>query len=176
LFHSSFFSAHPKSISRFVGNDTALEDEAVNYATRKMSEHQLAITKNNGSFDQAFFPWFNKSLNMLDYISPEKETAIILNQHLCAGSFLSKMFSSKGSPFLLIIIHSAVRNFRERKAIRETWLSLDFTDWTVPFTVQSAFFLARTMNESLQNEVFAENGKYADIIQEGGFIDSFQNG
>jgi len=170
------FPAHPKSISSFVGTDTAVEDEDLNYATAKMSEHQLAIVKNNGTFDEASFAWFNKSLNMLDYISPEKETAIILNQHLCAASFLSSMFTSKSSPFLLIIIHSAVKNFQERKAIRETWLSMEFTNWTVPFTVRSAFFLARTMNESLQNEVFDENENNGDIIQDGGFIDSFQNG
>ena len=75
-----------------------------------------------------------------------------------------------------MIVCSAVDHFQERKGIRDTWMKMSQTNSSssVTTTVQIAFLLGETWNETLQNDVYVESDKYQDVIQEG-FHDSYLN-
>ena len=102
---------------------------------------------------------------MATYVQPENLTAIIPNEGLC---------DTVSPPFLLVVICSAVDNFEAREAIRQTWKSLNYFNWTSELPVQIAFLLGQPVNETRQGDVLAESKEHGDIIQEG-FIDAYLN-
>lgn len=120
------------------------------------------------------FTWnVNSTRDVATYVQPENVTAIIPNEELCTSANSAERDISS-PPFLLVVICSAVQNFRERQAIRQTWMSMDYFNWTASVPIRSAFLLGRNFNESLQSEVMAESKTHGDIIQEG-FVDSYLN-
>lgn len=98
-------------------------------------------------------------------------TALISNKDLCGNE--------SGPPFLLIVVCSAVSNFRAREAIRQTWMSQDgYFNLTASLDgvgpIRTAFLLGRNLNDTWQSEVMAESQMHGDIIQEG-FVDAYLN-
>ncbi|KAG8182948.1 hypothetical protein JTE90_003326 [Oedothorax gibbosus] len=71
-------------------------------------------------------------------------------------------------PYLLILVHSASNHFEHRNVIRET---MGNPGGKLP-SIKVAFLLAIT--EDLQDKIWEENQKHADIIQ-GNFVDSYRN-
>ncbi|PSN51472.1 hypothetical protein C0J52_00709 [Blattella germanica] len=75
--------------------------------------------------------------------------------------------------FLLVVVCSAVANFKQRAAIRDTWASAPSVT-NSSNTIKVAFLLGDPDNSTLQEMVEDESLQYADIIQEG-FVDSYNN-
>ena len=63
----------------------------------------------------------------------------------------------------LILVPSATSHFHQRQKIRNTWggAPSSFQDKRV------FFFLGKTENNSLQNDIIKENRNYGDIVQAG---------
>lgn len=106
---------------------------------------------------------YNTSRDLRRYVLPDNVTAIIPQLDLC------------GSPemFLLVVVCSAVANFKARAAIRETWASTPSIT-NSSSSVKVAFLLGDPDNSTLQELVEEESLHYSDIIQEG-FVDSYNN-
>lgn len=155
----------------FIDDGTYLSKEIV---TQLDPEKTNLTTTTEPPDEDKNHPWYGKSLNLLDYIQPDSDTTIISNKEICVPipSYLPK---KRSSPYLLITIISAPGNFEQRQAIRDTWLSMDNTNWTIPFNFRAIFVMGKTMNESIQAEIFAESATHQDIFQEGGFIDAYLN-
>ena len=104
-------------------------------------------------------------------------TAIIANESLC-----------NENPFLLIVVCSAVGNYKARQAVRQTWMSRQALDAvssdrpngsnrTDNVGVRIVFLLGineTAADDKLQIDVIDESSRYGDIIQEG-FHDSYLN-
>lgn len=115
------------------------------------------------------FSWYvNATRDVAIYVQPENVTAVIPNEHFCNVND-----SEKGKPLLLIVVCSAVGNFRERNALRKTWMSVE-QNGSALFAVRTAFILGQTVNDTWQNEIREESALHGDIIQEG-FIDAYLN-
>ncbi|KAJ9599351.1 hypothetical protein L9F63_010172, partial [Diploptera punctata] len=106
---------------------------------------------------------YNTSRDLHNYILPNNVTAIIPQMDLCSSPEL----------FLLVVVCSAVANFEQRSAIRDTWASVPSIT-NSSNTVKVAFLLGDPDNSTLQEMVEEESLQYADVIQEG-FIDSYNN-
>ena len=106
------------------------------------------------------FVWpHNQSRNARHLISPEEET-----------SLLTSSVCSQSSPYLLVIVCSAVQNFEARYSIRNSWAS----DQSTLNNVKVVFLVGQRINETLQDKLNFESEEYGDIIQES-FIDSYAN-
>ncbi|KAL3284434.1 hypothetical protein HHI36_018593 [Cryptolaemus montrouzieri] len=73
----------------------------------------------------------------------------------------------KTIPFLLILIHSAPKNFEKREVIRSTWGRKNFKS-------QLVFSLGNPEDERVQHRILEEAQSFNDIIQ-GSFKDSYKN-
>lgn len=117
-------------------------------------------------------------VTQLDALSKNDATLLIdlynfdylINQAAC-DSNTSNIDSIDGqslkAPFVLILIHSAPRNWHKRNVIRETWGQLD--------SRSRIFFLLGAVNTtSLQTRLEQENSMFQDIIQ-GNFYDAYRN-
>ena len=75
-------------------------------------------------------------------------------------------------PHVLLWVYTAVKNFRHRKAIRNTW---GMAHLYHPIRVSLLFSMAGTNNSKIQKLVNREHRTYNDIVQDNGFIDSYKN-
>ncbi|CAK9302760.1 unnamed protein product [Gordionus sp. m RMFG-2023] len=81
--------------------------------------------------------------------------------------------------YMLIMIHTAPKNFEERMAIRTTWASTNiFKHISIKLTFLLAAIIEIPFNSTtsgpIQLEIERENSIYGDIIQ-GNFIDAYRN-
>ncbi|XP_011250495.1 beta-1,3-galactosyltransferase 1 [Camponotus floridanus] len=106
---------------------------------------------------------YNTSRNLCIYIHPENTTSIFSPTNICSLS-----------PYLLIIICSAVANQEARVAIRSTWANKYNLDNLYNSTVKIVFLLGQSDNDTLNNLIVEENSQYNDIIQER-FFDTYNN-
>ncbi|XP_076765487.1 beta-1,3-galactosyltransferase 1 isoform X2 [Xylocopa sonorina] len=106
---------------------------------------------------------YNTSRDLSIYIHPENTTSILNPSGICSPS-----------PYLLIIICSAVPNISARTAIRNTWANKTNLDNIYNSTVKIAFLLGQNGNETLNGIIAEENQQYNDIIQEQ-FHDTYNN-
>ncbi|KAF7994003.1 hypothetical protein HCN44_011272 [Aphidius gifuensis] len=120
------------------------------------------ITRYVESFEQLEGWSFNTSRNLHSYISSNNNTTILSPDELCASS-----------PYLVIIICSAIGNHNSRNAIRNTWGSDEYLN-KFNLTVKIAFLLGQNDNDTLNNAVVDENDEYGDIIQ-ATFHDTYNN-
>ncbi|XP_046371848.2 beta-1,3-galactosyltransferase 1-like [Haliotis rufescens] len=72
---------------------------------------------------------------------------------------------------IVVIVHTAMYNFKKRQKIRKITSGSDAKHGSVLTVV---FFVGKTNNASLQTEVKRESQKYRDMVQ-GNFIDSYHN-
>ncbi|KZC15168.1 Beta-1,3-galactosyltransferase 1 [Dufourea novaeangliae] len=106
---------------------------------------------------------YNTSRDLCTYIHPENTTSVLDPIGICSPS-----------PYLLIVICSAVANFKARAAIRDTWANKSNLDNIYNSTVKIAFLLGQSDNDTLNNIVAEESHQYNDIIQEK-FHDTYNN-
>ncbi|XP_055333692.1 uncharacterized protein LOC129585139 [Paramacrobiotus metropolitanus] len=97
-------------------------------------------------------------------INPDKSKFIINQPELCAKY-------NNAPPFLFIAVHSAVNNSQHRQGIRETWGHREVLH---KCNASLVFFLGSPENSTVQDEIFAENEKYHDIVQNS-HIDHYRN-
>lgn len=119
------------------------------------------LSRSIKSFEQLQGWSFNTSRNLHSYISSDNNTILSPNE-LCASS-----------PFLVIIICSAIDNHNSRNAIRNTWGSEEYFN-KFNLTVKIAFLLGTSDNDTLNNSIVDENNEYGDIIQ-ATFHDTYNN-
>ncbi|KAG7188669.1 hypothetical protein KM043_008292 [Ampulex compressa] len=106
---------------------------------------------------------YNTSRDLCVYIHPENTTLILNPAGICSSS-----------PYLLIVVCSAVANYQARTALRNTWANKNYLDILYNSTVKIAFLLGQSDNDTLNNLVLEESLQYNDIIQEK-FYDSYNN-
>lgn len=70
---------------------------------------------------------------------------------------------------MIVFVISAVGNFKEREAIRETWGGFAVEKGAIVL-----FLVGDTLNRTVQEKILEEDEKYLDIIQ-GEYIDSYYN-
>ena len=87
---------------------------------------------------------------------------LIKNANVCKG--VENML-------FLLIVHSATGNFERRKALRETWATIDLFK---SHKTRVIFLLGMTNNDKTQRLITRENCCYGDIVQ-GDFIDTYVN-
>lgn len=68
---------------------------------------------------------------------------------------------------IIVVVHSAPKNFLNRKTIRQTWGSEDPRARVI-------FLLAAVGDLNLQNEILKEHKEFGDIVQ-GNFVDAYRN-
>ena len=90
---------------------------------------------------------------------------IINNGNIC------KTASPIYSAYLFIMIFTANENFKQRAAIRNTWLTYSKQNTGL---IRYAFLLGKPKNESLHSMVLWENSVHHDILEED-FVDSYMN-
>jgi beta-1,3-galactosyltransferase 1 len=73
---------------------------------------------------------------------------------------------------VMIMVHTAPKNYNKRMAIRQTWANNSY--YTELGTVQTLFLLGQVRNETLQREIEREFNVYGDLVQ-GDFVDSYYN-
>ena len=105
---------------------------------------------------------------------PEENTTLLAPSTICNPNIVSSSNATNYDQDLviLVIIFSAVSNFQERQAIRDSWAS--DTD-SLP-NIKVIFLLGTISNldNNLQTNVTRESDMYHDILQEN-FIDSYAN-
>ncbi|XP_014661765.1 PREDICTED: beta-1,3-galactosyltransferase 5-like [Priapulus caudatus] len=74
--------------------------------------------------------------------------------------------------FLLVVVHSAVRNFKLRQSIRDTWA--DARDTWRQEAVRTVFILGESEDVGDQSRVDEENHIHNDVVQ-ARFLDSYAN-
>lgn len=72
---------------------------------------------------------------------------------------------------IIVMVHTAPKHFLKRVRMRSTWLNA--THYS-PENVRVVFLLGSVLDDSLQEQIEAENRKYKDIVQ-GYFLDSYRN-
>ena len=70
---------------------------------------------------------------------------------------------------LIVFVTSAVGNFLEREAIRETW-----GGYAVERGAVLLFVVGDTLNQTIEDKILEEDEKYSDILQ-GKYFDSYYN-
>ncbi|XP_045625542.1 beta-1,3-galactosyltransferase 1 isoform X2 [Procambarus clarkii] len=75
------------------------------------------------------------------------------------------------SPFILVVVPSALHHFQERQTIRTTWASPHLYPYT---WIRTVFVLGATSNNTLQELIYQEMDLHHDIIQNT-FVDSYRN-
>ncbi|XP_063977178.1 beta-1,3-galactosyltransferase 1-like isoform X2 [Diachasmimorpha longicaudata] len=108
---------------------------------------------------------FNASRNLNWYIHPHINTTILSPNDSCTVS---------PSPYLLIVVCSAVGNQQQRMAIRDTWASETDLNSYNSTAIKVVFLLGQSDNETLNNSILEESHEYGDIVQEK-FIDTYNN-
>ncbi|KAJ8686207.1 hypothetical protein QAD02_022001 [Eretmocerus hayati] len=108
---------------------------------------------------------YNTTRDTCTYIRPENVTTILDPKYIC---------SETPSPYLLIVVCSAVRNVNARLAIRNTWGNKSHLDATYNSSVRLVFLLGQSDNDTLNSFVMDEGHLYNDIIQES-FHDTYNN-
>lgn len=126
----------------------------------------------------------NKSRNITDYIDLERDTSLLrpvaAAPAKCARNGLLWMF-----------VNSAPGNGRHRQLIRESWARLNYSFFGQIHRQQKSgveylaalgrntkvsvtFFIGRSLNSTVQQDVEAEHTQHGDILQED-LIDHYQN-
>lgn len=95
------------------------------------------------------------NLNDFDYL---------LNQPACE---IATTPTTLHEQFVLLLIHSAPRNWQKRNVIRDTWGQHDPR-------ARIFFILGAVNSSSVQNRLRQENNMFQDIIQ-GNFLDAYRN-
>ncbi|XP_050591532.1 beta-1,3-galactosyltransferase 1-like isoform X1 [Bombus affinis] len=106
---------------------------------------------------------YNTSRDLCVYIHPENTTSVLSPNDICSSS-----------PYLFIVICSAVTNIQARTAIRSTWANKNNLDNIYNSTVKIAFLLGQSNNDTLNSIIAEESHQYNDIIQEK-FYDTYNN-
>ncbi|CAD1480981.1 unnamed protein product, partial [Heterotrigona itama] len=106
---------------------------------------------------------YNTSRDLCVYIHPENTTSILNPNDICSPS-----------PYLFIVICSAVTNVKARIAIRNTWANKNNLNNTYNSTVKVAFLLGQSDNDTLNSMIAEESHRHNDIIQEK-FYDTYNN-
>ena len=121
------------------------------------------------------FVWpANQSRDAKILLRPNEDTTRIWPASICSSSQnLSSTLSNatdNDDLILLVVVLSAMKNFRERQAIRESWASDSNANTKV------VFLLGHIGNDTspLQVNVSKESDEFDDIIQED-FIDTYAN-
>lgn len=81
---------------------------------------------------------YNTSRDVCTYIHPENTTTVLNPRNICSDS-----------PYLLIIVCSAVDNVNARVAIRNTWGNQSNLDMQFELPVRIAFLLGQSDNDTL---------------------------
>ena len=92
-------------------------------------------------------------------IQPDQNTFIVEPETKCRREKSND--SKMNKTLLLIMVCSAVQNFKQRKTIRETWAK--DTNWL--HDVKVLFMLGSTHDAELQKSVLNEAAYYQDIVQ-----------
>lgn len=71
------------------------------------------------------------------------------------------------NPLLLVLVHSAPKNYKKRKTIRETW-------GQEREGMKLLFLLGSVNDSAMQEDLLTENNQYGDFVQ-GSFDDSYRN-
>lgn len=113
----------------------------------------------------------NASVNneKTEQIFPHPFHYIINNKDLC-----SRGPEAKSKLSVIILVCSAVNNFQNRQAIRETWGSIATSNNNTGAVVRLGFLLGSAKDESTQKMIENEALEHSDIIQEN-FYDSYRN-
>ena len=106
-----------------------------------------------------FSPGIHKTRNVSRLIQPYQNTFLIEPKIMCRRKIENESIANQ--TMLLIMVCSAVQNFKQRKTIRETWAK--DTNWLQD--VKVIFMLGSTHDEALQNSVLKEAAYYKDIVQ-----------
>ncbi|XP_043512310.1 beta-1,3-galactosyltransferase 1-like isoform X1 [Frieseomelitta varia] len=106
---------------------------------------------------------YNTSRDLCVYIHPENTTSVLSPNDICSPS-----------PYLFIVICSAITNVKARIAMRNTWANKNNLNNTYNSTVKVAFLLGQSDNDTLNSMIAEESHQYNDIIQEK-FYDTYNN-
>uniref|UniRef100_A0A914XNS5 Hexosyltransferase n=1 Tax=Plectus sambesii TaxID=2011161 RepID=A0A914XNS5_9BILA len=98
-------------------------------------------------------------------VNPHKFKWIIVEKNLCTSS---------RRPFILIIVHSAPKNLKQRMFIRETWGAAEISQRLNTLIVFALGAFQGPLAIRQQKAVLRENSVYGDIIQED-FVDNYRN-
>ena len=79
------------------------------------------------------------------------------------SEWISHLLTKVAHPYLLIIVNSAVQNFKQRNIIRRTWGN--DTARSKPFQTKTMFNIGSSRNSTTQDEIMKEISKYDDLIQ-----------
>ncbi|XP_041370831.1 beta-1,3-galactosyltransferase 1-like [Gigantopelta aegis] len=90
---------------------------------------------------------------------------IIQNRAVCNS------FVKKSTIDLIVLVFTIHGHFKERAALRQTWLAVSRSNRA---TIRYVFLLGDTKDEDLSKKVEQENDVHHDIIKES-FVDSYQN-
>lgn len=93
---------------------------------------------------------------------------LINPQDLC-----SRGTKVKSKLSLIILVCTAVSDFKQREAIRNTWGSIASANNNTDY-VRLAFLVGSTKSAMVQRQIEEETVKYTDIIQQD-FVDSYRN-
>lgn len=128
---------------------TTLFSEQRDDEEEDLSEQERLLLQNATDTD---FPFNNETV-----VNPHNFKWIILEKSLCD--------EGRRRPFILIVVHSAPKNWRQRMFIRETWGAADLTE-RLDTLVVFALGAFRGLNAARQQKaVLRENSVYRDIIQ-----------
>ena len=106
-----------------------------------------------------FTPDIHNTRNVSRLILPDQNTFLVEPKTMCRRKIEKESETNK--TLLLIMVCSAVQNFKKRKMIRETWAS--DTNWF--HDVKVIFMLGNTPDPLLQNSVLKEAVYNQDIVQ-----------
>ncbi|XP_015520626.1 beta-1,3-galactosyltransferase 1 isoform X1 [Neodiprion pinetum] len=104
----------------------------------------------------------NTTRDVRIYVQPESNTTIISPVGICVTP-----------PILIIVVCSSVSNQKARDAIRDTWANKTILE-NYNATVEVAFLVGESSNDTLNENIENESLQYKDIIQEK-FQDSYNN-
>ncbi|XP_046735329.1 beta-1,3-galactosyltransferase 1-like [Diprion similis] len=96
------------------------------------------------------------------YVQPENNTTIISPVEICSTP-----------PILIIVVCSSISNQKARDAIRDTWANKTNLE-NYNATVEVAFLVGESSNDTLNENIENESLQYKDIIQEK-FLDTYNN-
>ena len=113
----------------------------------------------NNTKSFAFTPDIHNTRNVSRLVQPEQNTFLVEPNTMCRRKIEKESETNK--TLLLIMVCSAVSNFKKRKMIRETWAK--DTKWFND--VKVIFMLGNTPDPLLQNSVLKEAVYYQDIVQ-----------
>ncbi|XP_021003660.1 beta-1,3-galactosyltransferase 1 isoform X2 [Parasteatoda tepidariorum] len=118
----------------------------------------------NATWWKANMPPYNMSLlaDDLKFLVDKPGFKFLINNKRCEGS---------NSIFLVVFIHSAPANFRNRQVIRDTWGREDNLPQDL---IRVVFLLGSVTDPFMQRRINQENNLYHDIVQ-GNFFDSYRN-